>query len=54
MISGMSNASASIGQRLRKCRLTLAVPLGNACASVRRWLRKRLGARVLPPHVLVI
>ena len=50
MISGMSNASASIGQRLRMCRLTLAVPLANACASVGRWLRRRLGARVLPPQ----
>ncbi len=50
MISGMSNASASIGQRLRTCRLTLAVPLANACASVGRCLRRRLGARVLPPQ----
>ena len=50
MISGMSNASASIGQRLRTCRLTLAVPLANAGASVGRCLRRRLGARVLPPQ----
>ena len=42
------NACANIDQRLRKCRLTLAVSLANVCANGRVFMREKEGGFDLP------